>query len=146
MSGVVWNNIHIDGTVPANGSQIDFQSKTSIFKGVSGSTGTCSVGCRNRSGSVCLSWHPSDGGVGFVPECRLDGMEGRHCRLEGAGETHCGSFRLRVPCTGTSVCIESRAPSRVPSVYSGEAGRSCEDPGDVGDEYKNGKGKMGADI
>ena len=106
--------IHIDD-VPTNGSGIEFQSKTTRFTGKSELTGTCSMGCRNSSGSGGLSRHSSDGGVRSAPECRLKGIERWRCRLEGAGETHCESLRLRIPCTETSVCIEPAVSSSVSS-------------------------------
>lgn len=113
----MWNYIHIDGVVPENGSEIEFQSKTPRFRGTLGSTGTCNVGCRNSSELLGLSRHPSDGSIGFIPESCSVGIEGRHCRLEGAGETYCESLRLRVPCTETSAWIEPTAPSSMSSVY-----------------------------
>lgn len=110
--------IHIDDAVPTKGSEIEFQSKTPRFTGISKSTGTCSVGCRNSSGSVGLPRNPSDGGVKFVPERRLEGKERQRWSLKGSGETHCESFRLRIPCSERSVCIEPTAPSDVSSTYS----------------------------
>lgn len=106
----------IDDAVPADGSQIEFQSKTSKFTVISG-TGACSVGCGNASKLVGLSRHPSDGGVGFAPKCCVEVIEGQHCRLEGANETHCESLRLRFPCTETSVCIGPMVPSSVSSMF-----------------------------
>ena len=67
---------------------------------------TCNVGCGDSSGSGGVPWqrdrsrYPSDGGVGFVPECFSEEIEGPRCRLEGDGEIHCESLRLRIPCTG----------------------------------------------
>jgi hypothetical protein len=104
--------IHIDDGVPTNGSGIEFQSKTPRFMGKLELTGTCSIGCRNSSGSG-----GSDGGMRFVSECRLKGTGRWRCRLEGAGETHCESLRLRIPCTETSVWIEPAASSSVSSIY-----------------------------
>ena len=109
--------IHIDDTVPANGSGIEFQSKTPRFTGKSESTGTCSIDCRDSSGSVGPPRYSSDDSVEFVPECRSEGIERGRCRLVGACETQCESLRLRIPWTKTSVCIEPTAPSKVFSIY-----------------------------
>ena len=108
--------IHIDGAVPADGSQIEFQSKTSKFAEISG-TGACGVGCGNAFKSADVSLHASDGSVGFIPECCVEGIEGQRCRLEGADKTHCESLRLRFTCTGTSVCIGPTALSSATSIY-----------------------------
>ena len=99
--------VHIGGTDPTNGSEIEFQSKTPRSMGMSVSRGTCSVGCGDSSGSGGLpwgkdrSWYPSDGGVGSVAEFPSEEIEGWRCRLEADGETLCESLRLRVACTGT---------------------------------------------
>ena len=99
--------VHIDGADSTNGSGIQFQSKTPRSKGMLESRGACSVGCGNSAGSGGLPWgrdrsrYPSNGGVGFVTEFPSEEIEGLHCRLEGDGETHCESLRLRFPCSGT---------------------------------------------
>ena len=103
--------VHIDGTdPPTDGNENEFQSKTPRSTGMSELRGTCNVGCGNSSGSGGSPWrrdrfrYPSDGGVGFVPEClseESEEIEGRRCRLEGDGEIHCESLRLRIPCTRT---------------------------------------------
>ena len=103
--------VHIDGADPTNGSENEFQSKTPRSTGVSESREPCNVGCGNSSGSGGpwgrdRSRYPSDGGVGLIPQCPSEEIEGRRCRFEGDGETHCESLRLRTPCTETSVCIE----------------------------------------
>lgn len=133
--------IHIDDAVSADGSQIEFQSKTPKSRGMSG-TRACNVGCRNAS--MGLSRHPSDDGVEFIPKCCNEGVEGQRCRLEGAGETHCESLRLRVSCARTSVCIGHTVLSGVSSMYplfwGMEEGGSDEESGDVGDnECKDGR-------
>ena len=99
--------VHIDGADPTNGSEIEFQSKTPMSTGMSESRGTRNVGGGNSFGSRGLPWgrdrsrYPSNGGVGFVTKFPSEERGGRRCRLEGNGETHCESLRLRIPCTGT---------------------------------------------
>jgi hypothetical protein len=98
--------VHIDGPDPTNGPENEFQSKTPRSTGMSELRG-CNVGCGNSPEFGGVPWgrdrsRPSDGGIGFVPECASEEIAGRRRRLEGDdGETHCESFRLRIPCTGT---------------------------------------------
>ena len=146
------NYIHKGGAVAVNGSGIEFQSNTPNFIETSGLTEICSVD-RGTSRSVCPPWnghrsgHLSNDGVGCAVQSRPMEVEGRHCRLEGVGETHCGSFRLRTPWAEIWVCSELIAPSGVASsgpthvLFCETGGRQGKDSGDIGDECKEGKGE-----
>ena len=111
--------IPIDDAVAADGSEIQFQSKTPKFTGASGLTRTGSVGCRTSSKSEGLPWerdgsgHEWDDCIGFTVECPVGRIMERHCRLDGTSESLCESLRLRSPCVEKWVWGKLMAASRV---------------------------------
>ena len=91
------------------------------------------------------SGHLLNDGVECIVQCLPVEIEGRHCRLEGIGETHCESLRLRTPYAEIWVCDELPAPSSVASpspthvLFWEPGGRLGKDSSDIEDECNEGK-------